>query len=74
MTLFFVIYATMSWAMSQLSHVTVGLETTVLEFIMLGRIPATDLYLQFETLVALFVALMFAATLRVLFYNPYPTD
>lgn len=74
MTFLFVLYATTGWMIGQIGHLTVGVEKTMLEFILLGRIPATNVYLQFETLLIILVAITMAFVLRVLLYSPYPTD
>lgn len=74
MTFYLIISATMNWLASQLAPLTLNLETTTLEFILLGRIPATDVYLQFESVVVIALTAVMALGMRVLLYNPYPTD
>jgi len=62
----------LSWVAANIGGLSYDLETTVLEFIMLGRIPGTELYFSFETIIVLLVSLMLIITFRVLFKNPNP--
>jgi hypothetical protein len=67
------IQASLSWLASGVKLLTFDIENTLLEFILLGRIPATDLYLQFETLIAINIGLVFCVLSWVIFFkDPRP--
>jgi hypothetical protein len=73
MLLISVIYSEILWILPFIGSLSIDFETAFFEFIMLGRIPATEIYLQFEFIIALVISIVLAVMLKTIFTNPVQT-
>lgn len=73
MPIFLVIYSAVNWLAANIGDLHINFERTALEFIMLGRIPATEVYIQFEAIMIFMTCAALYLIMRILFTNPDPT-
>ena len=74
MPIFLIVVAFGGLVATDLGGVSSFVEYTLLEFVMLGRIPATNLFLEFEAFMTIIILSVLALAMYAIFRSPVKFD